>query len=72
VLLPPVSKMTGVLFFRKPLSFAKLISTDLSNAHELTDELESTKLCGTVMPDGTVNNRDCQSMEIHPVIWKSL
>lgn len=53
------ANLTGANLFAANLSQTNFIRANLSGA-DLTDaDLTGAKFCLTIMPDGTVNNRDC-------------
>ncbi len=49
------------------LNGAKLYKANLTDAQDLTHgQLEKALLCQTILPDGTVSNRDCEKLGITP------
>lgn len=51
------------------LTGADLTRADLTRANLFRADLTATKLCGTIMPDQTVCNRDCGSVRSQRCTW---
>lgn len=55
------ANLQGANLYKANLRDANLYRTNLRNVEGLTDEqLSHAKLCMTILPDGTISNRDCE------------